>query len=149
MPLLNFTQAILSPYAADNFHVLRSVETVNEHGRTVKEETLLRNVVGVVTAASPNDLMRIPESQAQGRCLSIVTKVPLVASSQGYQPDYIIWRGSSFMILAFDPYPQFGEGFYQAVAMSINHQDLPFIPHGIDFSDKQNSNEVAYVADST
>ena len=73
--------------------------------------------------ASGADLKRYPELQMLERVLSIVTKTRLQSAVNGAQPDIIIWRGDNYVVKALDPYPQYGQGFYQAIAASIDLMD--------------------------
>lgn len=125
MPYLDVSDVLLDPMIADRFTVKRRVQSVSAHGRTSITTTEIPNVVGVVNAASPNDLERLDDSQRMGRHLSIVTKYRLVGPAPGLQPDLIHWGGDDFIVQTIDPYPQYGQGFVQAIVGSINIIDQP------------------------
>lgn len=140
MAWMDFSAVVLSPYLTDRFDVIRRTDTINTHGRSVPRTETLRGKVGVITAASPNDLARLPEAQVQGRSLSIVTKFPLFGMGVANQPDLIVWNGDHFVVLNLEPYPQFGAGFYQSIVSSVDYQDydIPFQGQA-DFSVASNS----------
>jgi hypothetical protein len=126
MPYLDLSDAILNPDLAHRFRVLRRTDRVQDDGRTqIDVEHSFIDVVGVVTMASPDDLQRLPEDQRMGRHLQIVTRFALRGPSPGHQPDLIEWGGDQFVVKWFDPYPQFGSGFYSAVVGSIEAIDQP------------------------
>lgn len=144
MPYIDISAALLSPAMADRFTVMRRTETINDHGRAVIVPTPHANVIGVVTASSKNDLERLDDNQRMGRHLTVVTKFRLRGPSPGFQPDIIVWNGDSYVVELMDPYPQFGQGFVQAIVGSMDHVDLPVpgpVPQGnsLDFSQQGNS----------
>lgn len=122
MATLDVSDVLLSPEFTDNYSIQRNVETVDIHGRSITTPTTTASF-GVVTMASGADLKRYPELQMLERVLSIVTKTRLQSAVNGAQPDIIIWRGDNYVVKALDPYPQYGQGFYQAIAASIDLMD--------------------------
>lgn len=129
-------ETCLDPMLSDAFTVTRRPEVMTSKGRssvpapvvyTRSRRRGLPPPVGVVTVASPNDLERLDDQDRAGRNISIVTRFPLqMTASYGgvkYKPDQIYWRGDTFIVKSVDPYPQFGAGFVQAIAGSIDHQD--------------------------
>lgn len=122
MATLDVSDVLLSPEFTDNYLIQRNVETVDTHGRSTVAVTTT-NSFGVVTMASGADLKRHPEFQELDRVLSIVTKTRLQSAVNGSQPDIIIWRGDNYVVKYVDLYPQFGQGFYQVIAASIDLMD--------------------------
>lgn len=120
-------QVVLDPLLADKFNVTRRAESVGANGRTVVTPTTTNNVVGVVTMYEDIELLRqeFPEIQFATRVISIVSKFKLQTAVQGYQPDYVTWRGDTYAVKRVSPYPQFGAGFYETVATSIDLTDAP------------------------
>ena len=125
MPLLDVTEVLNDPDFADVFSVLRRSEAVGNNGRAVITEQQTDGVVGVVTIASPNDLVRFDAGQMTGRGIMIVTTFRLRASAQGVQPDQVIWDGATYTVKGIDPYHRFGAGFIEALAMSMNASTPP------------------------
>jgi hypothetical protein len=123
MATLDVSDVLLSPEFTDNYSIQRNVETVDIHGRSTTTPTTTASF-GVVTMANGADLKRYPELQMLERVLSIVTKTRLQSAVNGAQPDIIIWRGDNYVVKALDPYPQYGQGFYQAIAASIDLMDV-------------------------
>jgi len=136
------SQVVLDPLLADTFTVVRRTETRDTHGRSVKGDQRFIGVVGVVTAISPNNLDRHEGYQVQGRAISIVTQFRIQGESSGFQPDIVLWRGSQFVVKAIDLYPQFGAGFVQVEAVSMDHTDPVLAapnPGALQFNQASNS----------
>jgi hypothetical protein len=120
-------QVVLDPYLADKFTVTRRAEVVNlANGRSSTNDTVTPNVVGVVTMAEDESLLReqFPEYQYATRILSIVTKFRMQTAVEGYQPDKVTWRGDDYIVIRIDPYPQYGN-LYEAIVSSIDKTDAP------------------------
>lgn len=116
------------PEMMDVFDVVRRKEVIDANGRsTVPNPVTTTNVSGVVTAASKNDLDRLEDSDRMGRNIVVITPFALRGASKDgadvYKPDLVNWRGSSYVVKALDPYPQFGPGFVQAICGSVNVVD--------------------------
>lgn len=124
MSQMDVTAALLDPYIADRFTVKRRAETISDKGRTQMATTNLL-AVGVIASAGPNDLMRLDDSQRMGRVLSVVTRFRLIGPAPGKQPDIISWQGDDYIVITVDPYPQYGQGFVQAIIGSVNVTDQP------------------------
>jgi len=123
MAQLDVSEALTDPLLGDTFTVRRKVETLNSKGRAILTPTDIPRVFGVITVSSPNDLERLPEEQRMGRHLSIVTKFQLIGPAPGKQPDSVLWRGSELLVQNVEPYPQFGQGFMQAIVGSTDMID--------------------------
>jgi hypothetical protein len=123
-PFVDVSDILVDPDLADSFTVNRRNTSTDVHGRVVNVTQVINNVIGVVNAASGNDLERHPEIQLMGRHLSIVTRFRLTGPAQGVQPDIIQWQGDYYVVQALDPYPQYGVGFVQAIVGSIDSMDV-------------------------
>jgi hypothetical protein len=153
-PFLDVADLLLDPDIADTFSVIRNKQTVSLSGiaETLNSYTF-RNVIGVVTAASPNDLEMLPEVEYQTKAISIVTKFRLrgvadVSNTQ-FQPDLVVWHGDNFKVETVEDYGGFGAGFVQAIARSIDHVDAPPAyprpPYGVMLLDDQINSQLAGV----
>lgn len=125
MPMLDVSDVLLDPDLADTFNVKRRTQVVGTTGRTTEVVTTHSNIVGVVTNASPNDIMRLEDYQSSERYLSIVTQFKLQLPSAGYNADLVTWRGDDYLVKTCEPYPQYGKGFYQAIVASVSMLDQP------------------------
>lgn len=123
MPLLDVSEIILDPDLADLFVLVRRNETISAKGRSEVAEVLLPDQVGVFCAATPDDLQRLPEEQRTSRAFSLVTKTRLRASGIGFQPDVVRWAGVDYTVAVLDLYTRYGEGFVQAIVVSMNPAD--------------------------
>jgi hypothetical protein len=132
MAFLNVSDVLLDPNLASTFNVERRTETITAKGRSQVATQVFGNIVGVVTATSPNDLARLDDYQITQRAITIVTKFRLQGEVTGKQPDVIDWRGSRYVVKHIDYYPQFGNGFIQAdcISMDITDGELPPLQPG-------------------
>lgn len=120
MALLDVSEILVDPDLADRFTVKRRTEVIDDFGRASTTDETFEGVIGVVTSANPNDLMRLPEAQRMDRNFCIVTKFRLIGPAPGKQPDTILWYGSTLVVKDIQPYPQYGAGFIQAIAGSMD-----------------------------
>ena len=122
---------LADPEISDPFVVMRRALTFPAFGRGEAKAKLLPTF-GVITAAHPNDLERLDDSQRMGRNISIVTRFRLQGPSEGVQADQILWQGVTFIVHVVEPYAQYGEGWVQAVAGSIQTMDSPVPPPPVE-----------------
>ena len=119
-------QVVLDPLLVEKFNIVRRAETVDAHGRTVVTPTTATGNQGVI--AMNNDIETIrnafPEMEFATRVINIVTRKQLLAVVSGYQPDLVVWRGDNYLVRRVSPYPQFGDGFYEAICTSIDFVDV-------------------------
>lgn len=117
MPTLDVSEA-MDPSFMDTFIICRKSQVVTERGDAEHIEKQL-NGTGVVTAASPNDMLRVPESAYMQKAISIVTQVKMQGPTPGYSADEVIWGGERFVVQTVGDYSHFGRGFIQVVATAI------------------------------
>lgn len=125
MPLLDMSDALLSPEIASFVTVLRRTENVNNFGEASNVVQHIPRVVAVVTNPGPNDLKRLPEYSAGDSVISVVTRYPLRGASQvnpvdNYQPDVILWRGAQYLVQDLKDYTAYGAGFVEALCVETN-----------------------------
>lgn len=147
MPNINLSRVLLSVMLADKVVVIRRRQVIGTNGRVSVSKLTIPRVVGTVTMAGPDDLDRLDDHQRLGRVISFVSKFklqgPALTGRTLAQPDLIIWRGDQFVVATVDPYPQFGSGFTQTLATSLDSVDQPasFDPNGaaLIFNQRRNS----------
>lgn len=130
MPDLDVSEALTDPMLTDSFDVLRRKEVLDTHGRvTTPANSSFPGQYGVLSAASPNDLERLEDSQRMGRNMSLITTFklqgPAEVSGTEYQPDIVVWGGDQFVVKHVDPYSRYGAGFIQAIIGSMDIIDQP------------------------
>ncbi len=117
MPTLDVSEAF-DPSFYDTFIVIRKSQGVSIKGRAEHTEKHL-NAQGVVMAASPNDMLRVPESAYMNKGISIVTQTKLQGPSPGYAADELIWGGERFVVHIVNDYSHYGRGFIEVIATAI------------------------------
>lgn len=122
---------LADPEISNPFIVKRRTESFPALGRGTTKDTLLPTY-GVICAAHPNDLERLNDSQRMGRNIQIVTRFRLQGPSEGRQADQVVWQGTTFIVHVVEPYAQYGEGWVQAIAGSIETMDPPVPPPPVE-----------------
>jgi galactose-6-phosphate isomerase len=125
MPTLDVSDAF-DPSFFDDMIVERITETVDVHGRT-HQTTVTDEFEGVVTATSPDDLIRVPEAEYMNKTITIFTQYRLRGPGEGYDADVVQWHGSRFIVRAVDDFSGYGEGFVSAVCMALSPTN-PVVP---------------------
>lgn len=125
MPMLDVTEVLFDPDFADMFDVLRQSEVVDDSGRAQIGKTRFPNVIGVVTPTAPDTLQRRDDGQMMPRAVSVVTQFRLRGPSPGFQPDQIVYDNVTFTVTEIVSLTRFGEGFVEAIALSMNALNGP------------------------
>ncbi|HET6804880.1 MAG TPA: hypothetical protein VFH59_05485 [Frateuria sp.] len=116
MPLLDVSEVLLDPDFADSLVCTRQSQTVGNDGMAVNTTTDT-DFVGVVTAASGNNLVRTPEGAYTKGDICIITTYRLRASATGDgMADVVTWNGTRYTVTQVNDYSRYGSGFVWAVA---------------------------------
>ena len=134
MPRLDVSEAF-DPSMMDSITVLRRATVVGNSGRQTTTTKAI-STQAVVTAASPNDLQRLPEEEYMLKSISIYTMFRLqgpTVDEVGNQtlPDQVLWHGSLFVVRALNDFSGFGRGFVNAIAVSVQAVDPPLMPEPV------------------
>ena len=116
----------------DDVTVVRQNSVVDQGG-WVQVTTRTFSIKAVVTAASPNDLQRVPEEEYMNKAISVAAiadqnkdgSAVLQGPTDVTLPDELIWHGSKFIVRSVDDYSNYGRGFIQVTAVSIQSVDPP------------------------
>ena len=110
--------------------VIRRATNVNQQGNnTISHQTFVKQAY--VVASAPDALQREPDYSLTERTIEVYCNFPLFgtvldpATKQGYQPDQIIWHGTTFTVYSVDDYSKFANGFCKAICRSQQPQDPP------------------------
>jgi hypothetical protein len=100
------------------FSVIRRKEIIDSHGRSITTEQIIDNIDGVITAASPGDLRRVPDYDYQARAYTIYTQYRLQSAHPGYKNDLVIIDGDRYQVVNQLPYHNYGRGFVSVVVIA-------------------------------
>lgn len=143
MATLDISEAIFSEEFIDEIIVIRREQNINDNGRPEPIKTVFSGVTAVVTSSNPNDLNRQdPNFEIASRTISVILEFRLRGETEGYFPDIVVWMGNNFIVKYIDLYPQFGNGFFQAVCTSMDREDEALeqiVNANSDFGDGDNS----------
>lgn len=137
MPALDVSDAFDADFL-DGFILHRRLETVDNHGRSVVAETVSPCQLGVMTAASPNDLQRWPEADISLKSIVIVTQVRLQLASPGptddtsYKADVVEWAGDFYQVGLVDDYSRYAVGYLWCIAQTIDYTPAAPTPNPLD-----------------
>lgn len=133
MPILDVSDAFDVEMLDDIQVIRRTQNMVRGRVQPVTEKPL--TIAAVVTAASPDDLARLPEAEYMGKAISIYTQYRLRGPATDEVgnttlPDHVLYHNSVYVVRALDDFSGFGVGFVSAVATSIQAVD-PEMPNPI------------------
>src|SRR5258708_7429857 len=129
MPFADFGLVFSDPeIGAEFFTVLRSASGDDSHGRS--NPTVVKTFpneadgsdqpYGIITWASPNDLVVLPDQEHQQKTISIDTPFRLQGPLPGQLPDIVRWHGDDFLVRIIDDATNFGPGFVHALAQRLD-----------------------------
>lgn len=114
MPLVDVTEVLSDPDLVEDFAVIRSTRTVDQHGRTVDVPGQFYTF-GSIQPTSGHTLMILPEAERVGSFITVVTMFPLIALSPTQAPDRIIWHNKAYQVKLLNDWTDYGQGFVSAV----------------------------------
>ncbi len=124
MPSLDVSWMTTNHMLADTFDVIRRSDPVDNYGRTNPTAVqTFSGITGVVTQQDPADLMRRDDGQMVPRLIFVASTFAFKNASAGFQPDQIVWNGTTYTVKQVYPYSRFGPGSYEVVAESMNATD--------------------------
>jgi hypothetical protein len=104
----------------DSFSVLRSVETVDAHGRGgVTQST--STAIGVVQPASGRAMELTPDATRTSEMLEIWTQYGLQEATDATQADIVVWRSKQYVVVRVDDWDNWGQGYVHVV---LSRKDL-------------------------
>lgn len=116
---LDMSDVLLDPDFRTDFAVVRSVESVDGHGRTQTTTTELQ-VQGVIHPATEEELKILPEAQRVEEIIAVYTATRLTAGDDTHGADRAAWQGGTYKVLKVLDYGQFG--FVMALAQNESMQ---------------------------
>lgn len=125
MPELDVSFMTSDPMLSDSFAIIRRTETISDKGRSVVDETMVPDCVGVITWKDNADLIRLPEGQMVPREIFVASQTPIYGAVRGKQPDLILYLGERYLVRQVLPYSRFGGGTYEVMATSETAMDQP------------------------
>jgi hypothetical protein len=123
MALLDVSSVLLDPDFVTFVTIKRRLQVIDAHGRPALVETLFPRIPAVINSGSPNNLSRDEDHATFTRSINVVLSFKIIGQVDGFLPDIVIWEGNNFIVDSFDPYPQYGAGFYQVTCTSMDKND--------------------------
>jgi len=120
MPFIDPSIVMLDPQFTDTYNVVSRLQSINTYGEVELTSSRRNSVLGVVTPTRPADLLRLPETERGNRAITIFTQERLNSAANSQQPDWIEWRGDTFIVKMLMPWTAYGPGWVKAVCTSID-----------------------------
>jgi galactose-6-phosphate isomerase len=120
---MDMRDGVLSPELLSSFAVQRREQNDNNYGRAQNTSLWTIPGRGVITATSPDQLVRLPEEQHMSKTIEIVTTFGLQGPSNGLCPDLVFWHGNEYVVQIIDDWSNYGPGFVHAVCTSMDSMD--------------------------
>ena len=125
MAAFDMKDAVLIPEFMSSFGVQRREQNDSNYGRAQNTPIWTIQGIGVLTAASPNQLVRLPEEQHMSKTIEIITTFAIQGPSEGICPDLIFWNGDTYVVQILDDWSNYGPGFVHVVCTSMDSVDEP------------------------
>jgi hypothetical protein len=125
MPDIDVSFVLADPMFASTFDVIRRAEAVGSNGRTAMTPTTIPGVVGVVLPKDPADVVRSEEAAYVDHAIEVHAEFVFKDTTQGFQPDQIIWRGRTYTLHSLSPFSHYGAGYQRVVAVTQKPTDPP------------------------
>lgn len=149
MPWLDLSDVIIDPFLADNFAVIRRMQSVSQHGETLITIMGTFSAIGVITPTGNNSLVRADAYESQADSIQIITMFRLRGAAQdvagiNWQPDLVQWNGNTYQLKTLNDFTRFGAGFVQAEGIAIDYNPSPdaefnIVPPMLNWSLARNS----------
>jgi galactose-6-phosphate isomerase len=125
MATLDVGWVALCPEFVDVFEVVRRPELVTMQGRTETYGGTTIRAFGTLYPTGDNSLVRQDDYTRAAKTMTIVTPFRLRMSAPGFQPDFVLYRGNTFVVTNVQDYTQYGDGFVVAECSTRDAQDAP------------------------
>lgn len=129
MPDIDVSDLLLDPDFAEALTIQRRAQTLLKGRASVSPVTISPAPYGVVIPQNDAPMLRGPDQQTLPQLIQVHTQFRLrgpskdPATGDAYQPDLIIWQGTTFVVNKVQNFSRFGAGFIQADCSSINQTD--------------------------
>ena len=126
MPTLDVSDVPICAEFSDTFEVLRRPEVISEHGRAyIRRGDAPQIAVGTIYPTGDNSLVRQEDYQTGAKTITVVTPFRLRTASEGFQPDYLMYRSTMYIVKKVNDWSPYGAGFIEAECSSVLSQDAP------------------------
>jgi galactose-6-phosphate isomerase len=113
---IDVTELLTDPDFADTFTLVRTAQSVDDHGRSVFTETPYL-LVGVVQSASGRSLEYLPDMSRASGAIEVYCKFYMQVASDGYAADRVQWNGKTYIVTHIDDWTNYGSGFTRALCI--------------------------------
>ena len=113
MALLDVTDLLTDPDFSSTFDILRSTETVDQHGIASRVEQTI-SLSGVIEAGSGQTIVMLDDGTRISDSLTLWCEFPLWASFENRPADIVLWKGQRYVVKSVEDWTNFGRGYVKA-----------------------------------
>jgi hypothetical protein len=124
MPLIDTSELLTDPDFVETVQVIRRAETISDQGR-VSTQNVSYDVIASVQPQTDQPMIRGPDQQNLPQLIQVISQWRLRGIAPGYQPDLVVWNGTTFVVNKVFNWSHFGLGFVMAECSSMDHLDQP------------------------
>lgn len=124
MPAIDVSELLVDPDFAETVQIVRRAELISETGR-VSTQNSTYDVVACVQPQSDQPMIRGPDQQNLPQLIEVITQWRLRGIAPGWQPDLVVWNGTTFVVNKVYNWSHYGNGFVMAECSSMDHLDQP------------------------
>ena len=134
MPDIDVSELLIDPdfvgcpalNPTDGITVIRRQEVISQTGRvTTPKNVYYQGVLASVQPQSDAPMIRGPDQQNLPGLIEVHTMFRLRGISPGYQPDLVVWNGTTFVVNKLYNWSRYGKGFVMAECSSMDNLDQP------------------------
>jgi hypothetical protein len=117
--MLNVSRVVLNPRFLQPITQIKRTETVNQYGESVISSDEI-TIQAVVTMANAQDLNRFTDATVYKKAILVSTANVINPDSIQGQPDMLIYKDETYIVIGVDSYSEFG--YTRAVAALADFQ---------------------------
>lgn len=126
MPDIDVSHVLTNPRYAMEIQALRRFEDITDQGRVdPPAQEINPRPVGVIQPISEGGMVRGPDQQHIPRRIAVYSQFRFRAASDDYQPDQILWKGATYVVVSVDDWTDYGAGYVRVEASSDQATEPP------------------------
>lgn len=125
MPLIDVAELLTDPDFVEPITVIRRQQLISEQGRVSTVNQSYDGVLASVQPQSDAPMIRGPEQQNLPGLISVHTQFRIRGISPNYQPDLVVWNGTTFVVNKVFNWSHYGLGYVRAECSSMDSTDQP------------------------
>ena len=109
MALIDVSDLLSDPDFVSYFIIVRSIQSVDNHGRIVEQSVSLPGV-GSIQPADDRTYQMFPEAARVSGSIEVYTRSSLTPPTLSFSADEILWKGKVFTVMGVLDFTNYGAG---------------------------------------